>query len=84
MRPNATSMPHAAGLRRCRTNGSFLNRRGQSSMALRSNLSFTAMIEEQLTDSEKLKQQICDEILRKLKLQVDRVMRSSSSESEDN
>ena len=43
-----------------------------------------AMIEEQLTDSEKLKQQICDEILRKLKLQVDRVMRSSSSESEDN
>ena len=43
-----------------------------------------AMIEEQLTDSEKLKQQICDEILRKLKLQVDRVMRSSSSESEAN
>ena len=43
-----------------------------------------AMIEEQLADSEKLEQQICDQILRKLKLQVARVMRSSSSESEAN
>ena len=56
----------------------------RAARTLTANLSFKAMIEEQLTDSEKLKQQICDEILRKLKLQVDRVMRSSSSESEAN